>query len=116
MVILVFAVFSIYWGALWKVPDHKLIGWVVDLDGGSIGSAVSSSLLADTSRSATVAWRTFTAGSAAEVSNLISEQKAWVAVVINRGASTALENANTSYNGTQAVTVFANEARNENAL
>ncbi|KAF9022226.1 hypothetical protein BDZ89DRAFT_1137485 [Hymenopellis radicata] len=113
---MVFAIFSIYWGALWKVPDHKLVGWVVDLDGGSIGSAVSSGLLADTSRSATVAWRTFTAGSAAEVSDLISEQKAWVAVVINRDASTALENADTSYDGTQAVTVFVNEARNENAF
>ncbi len=29
MVILMFGVFSIYWGALWKVPDHKLPGWVV---------------------------------------------------------------------------------------
>jgi hypothetical protein len=27
--ILVFAVFSIYWGSVWRTPHHTLPGWVV---------------------------------------------------------------------------------------
>ena len=29
IIIAIFAVFSIYWGALWKIPDHNLQGWIV---------------------------------------------------------------------------------------
>ena len=29
IVVLIFSVFSIYWGALWKIPAHNLHGWVV---------------------------------------------------------------------------------------
>lgn len=29
MTIVMFCVFSIYWGALWKIPAHNLQGWVV---------------------------------------------------------------------------------------
>ena len=29
LVVVMFAVFSIYWGALWKTPAHNLHGWVV---------------------------------------------------------------------------------------
>jgi hypothetical protein len=28
-VVLIFAVFSIFWGALWKIPVHNLPGWVI---------------------------------------------------------------------------------------
>ena len=28
-VVLIFAVFSIFWGALWKIPAHNLPGWVI---------------------------------------------------------------------------------------
>jgi hypothetical protein len=29
IVVLIFSVFSIYWGSLWKIPAHNLHGWVV---------------------------------------------------------------------------------------
>ena len=28
-VVLIFAVFSIFWGALWKIPAHNLPGWII---------------------------------------------------------------------------------------
>ncbi|KAJ7478944.1 hypothetical protein FB451DRAFT_1395560 [Mycena latifolia] len=41
--IVIFAVFSIYWGAVWKAPEHTRPGWI-DFDGGVIGHAVSAAL------------------------------------------------------------------------
>jgi hypothetical protein len=29
VIILIFAVFPIYWASLWKTPDGKLDGWVI---------------------------------------------------------------------------------------
>ena len=29
LMVAMFAIFSIYWGALWKTPVHSLDGWVV---------------------------------------------------------------------------------------
>lgn len=29
IIITIFVVFSIYWGSLWRVPNHALQGWVV---------------------------------------------------------------------------------------
>lgn len=29
VVLAIFAVFPIYWGSLWKVPAHKMQGWIV---------------------------------------------------------------------------------------
>ena len=26
---IIFGIFSIYWGALWKIPAHQLRGWVI---------------------------------------------------------------------------------------
>lgn len=72
-----------------------------------------------------------------EVSNAVSEHKTWIAVtsmstcppaikkltldtLVNPGASTrlttALENPDPTYDGSQAISIFASEARNENAL
>jgi len=28
-IVLIFVVFSIFWGALWKTPAHNLPGWVI---------------------------------------------------------------------------------------
>ncbi|KAK0458673.1 uncharacterized protein EV420DRAFT_1270342 [Desarmillaria tabescens] len=126
MIIVIFTVFSIYWGALWKVPDHKLPGWVVvswTFDGSTVGSAVTSALLSDTSSSSRVAWKQMPASDFSgldEVGHWIVEQKAWVAVVIHANATSTLTSAassiDSSYNGTQALTVYAVEARNENAF
>ncbi|KAG7441781.1 uncharacterized protein BT62DRAFT_982655 [Guyanagaster necrorhizus] len=122
MVIVMFSVFSIYWGALWKIPDHNLRGWVVDFDGSAVGTAVVQGLTASSSSSKV----TFTQVSASEfpggweeVANRVVEQKAWVAVVVQSNATGALNAAvssvNSSYDGTEAITFYGVEARNENA-
>ncbi|KAG7441803.1 uncharacterized protein BT62DRAFT_907367 [Guyanagaster necrorhizus] len=123
MVILLFGVFSIYWGALWKIPDHKLPGWVVDFDGSTIGSNVTSTLLADVASTSRVSWTQRPASDfsgPADVGDHVVDQRAWVAVVIHANATSSLNAAvsspSSSYNGSTAVTVYVVEARNENAF
>ena len=88
LTIVVFGVFAIYWGALWKIPDNKLSGWVVDFDGGSVGRTVVDGLLAENSHKlARVHWEHLPAsdftpfGGPDAVGHWIVEQKAWIAVV-----------------------------------
>ncbi|PBK93574.1 hypothetical protein ARMGADRAFT_928902 [Armillaria gallica] len=121
LTMVMFCVFSIYWGALWKVPAHNFQGWIVDFDGSTVGNAVVQGLLS--SPSSKVSWTerpsSDFSGGAAEVADLVVDQKAWIAVVVNSNASVALQSAvsavNSSYNGTEAIAVYAVEARNENA-
>lgn len=80
MVLVIFGIFSIYWGALWKVPDHPLPGWVIDFDGGAVGSAVSQGLLRSAAQSK-IAWEVKTGLGRSEVPVLVLEQKTWVAIV-----------------------------------
>ncbi|SJL15590.1 uncharacterized protein ARMOST_19091 [Armillaria ostoyae] len=120
MVLVMFCIFSIYWGALWKIPAHNLHGWVVDFDGSTVGNAVVQGL---TAASKPV---TFTQVSASEfpggwqeVANRVVEQKTWVAIVVHSNATSALNAAassvNSSYDGSEAITFYGAEARNENA-
>lgn len=115
-----FRFFSIYWGALWKISAHNLQGWVLDFDRSTVGNAVVQGLLSSSSK---VSWMerpsSDFSGGAAEVANLVVNQKTWIAVVVNSNATTALQSAvstaNSSYDGSEAITVYAIEARNENA-
>ncbi|KAJ7594076.1 hypothetical protein C8J56DRAFT_1002071 [Mycena floridula] len=117
----IFSIFSIYWGALWKTPAHNMLGYVVDFDGSTIGSVVSSSLAAS---SAIVAWTVLPASSfpsgPSQVTDEILKEKAWIAVVINANATSkynaAVAASDGSYDGSAAITVYATEARNENAF
>jgi len=43
-VVLIFAVFSIFWGALWKIPVHDLPGWVI-VSGSSLHFAILQLML-----------------------------------------------------------------------
>ncbi|KAK1226199.1 hypothetical protein PQX77_010781 [Marasmius sp. AFHP31] len=119
----VFALFSIYWGALWKTPAHSLKGWVVDFDQSTVGNAVSQAVIAS-SATTKISWTTKAAsdfpGGRDEVANSVLNEKVWVAVVINAAATdtlnSALSSANANYNGSSAVTVYGDEARSENAF
>ncbi|KAK7047305.1 hypothetical protein VNI00_006536 [Paramarasmius palmivorus] len=121
--IAMFAVFSIYWGALWKSPAHNLHGWIVDFDGSSIGTVVSQAVAASSS-STRITWQTVPPsafpGGVDDISHKIVDEKAWVAIVINSGATealnSALASADAAYNGSAAITVYGVEARNENAF
>ncbi|KAF4596975.1 hypothetical protein EYR40_007425 [Pleurotus pulmonarius] len=129
----IFGVFSIYWGSLWKTPVRQLHGWVVvrssilfviDFDGGEIGQAVLQGIQNVPAAATKVHWEVHSAGEfpngAADVSAAVLEEHCWVAISINSGSSdaltSALANADASYAGSSAVTVFAEEARNENAF
>jgi hypothetical protein len=125
IVITIWAVLPIYWGALWRPTNgvHNLNGWIVDFDGGPMGRVVTQAFLNATGPKTNIDWRvvdplTFPAGQG-ELPGQIVDERAWVAVAIAQGASERLQRAiaarDAAYNGTAAVTVYAAEARNENA-
>lgn len=80
IVLVIFAVFSVYWGALWKVPARPLGGLIFDLDGGLVGSAITSAFLASPANGGGIHWEQSNAiGSDASV--LVRQEQTWVAVV-----------------------------------
>ena len=105
-----------------------------------MGRTVSQGLNA-TSDLSKVTWTAVDAsnfpGGASELVHAVTQQKTWVAIaswvftlllppssndrcsLVNKGATSHLESSyttpNASYNGSEAVTVYADEARNENA-
>ncbi|KAF8991980.1 hypothetical protein BDQ17DRAFT_1223012, partial [Cyathus striatus] len=123
VIIIIFAIFSIYWGSLWKTPAHSLPGWIVNFDGGAIGQAVTDALTAQ-SASSHIAWKMVDAsaypGGWEQLGSAVKDEHTWVAIAINSGASQRLQDSlsspNASYSGVDAITVLAVEARNENAF
>ncbi|KAF9447255.1 hypothetical protein P691DRAFT_707098 [Macrolepiota fuliginosa MF-IS2] len=121
--IFIFAIFSILWGAFYRTPARNLPGWIVDFDDGVIGQSVVAGLTAPNSASK-ITWTVVSAeqfpGGVDDVSHAVLEEKAWIAVTINSGSSDGLKAAlttpNAAYDGTQAISVFGVEARNENAF
>ncbi|KIY73198.1 hypothetical protein CYLTODRAFT_417169 [Cylindrobasidium torrendii FP15055 ss-10] len=122
--LVVYCILSIYWGALWKVPDHKLDGWLIDFDGSFLGQEVIGAFANDTGKSAKVKWHIIDPASVgydpAWVAHQIVEEEAWLAVVVQAGASanltSAVQNRDASYDSTNAVSVYVAEARQENAI
>ncbi|KAG6812721.1 hypothetical protein H0H92_001082 [Tricholoma furcatifolium] len=123
VIIAIFAILSIYWGSLWKSPVRNFNGWVVDFDGGSIGQSVVQALTSAEVQAEGLI--TYTAVDASlfpngldDVANAVREEKTWVVVTINTGSTSRFESSiatpNAAYNGSEAITVFGNEARNEN--
>ncbi|KAJ7291793.1 hypothetical protein C8J57DRAFT_1458501 [Mycena rebaudengoi] len=120
--VLIFGVCSIYWGAVWQTPHHPVHGWIVDFDGGSIGQGVSRALRGIPTGRVGVVWEVVPAaqfpGGISQLESAVVEEKAFVAVSINTGASAnlaaAASAADASYNGSLAITFIGVEARNEN--
>jgi len=120
VVTVIFAVLSIYWGSLWSTPVRNIHGWVVDFDGGEVGQAVVQGLTSP-SASSKVTWAPVNAsefpGGLGQVRDALIQQKTWAAVTINGGSTARLQSSyvtpNALYNGSTAITVYANEARNE---
>jgi len=84
VVLSIFIVFSIYWGALWKVPVHPLQGWIVDFDGAEVGNNIVRGLSTAT-RGRIIKWdvvpaEMFPTG-ANGVIDALKDDKVWVAVV-----------------------------------
>jgi hypothetical protein len=123
-IFIIFAIFPIFYGALWKTPVNNLPGWIVDFDGGLIGQRVtqaltSQQLAAFTKVSWTVVPASLFPGGSEDLAHAVLEERTWVALSVNSGSSanllSAISTPNPAYNGSQAITVFAVEARNEGA-
>ncbi|TFK64732.1 hypothetical protein BDN72DRAFT_801842, partial [Pluteus cervinus] len=125
--ITIFAVFPIYWGALWETPAHPLRGWIVDFDGGQIGSTITQGLTSAALVQASgsyVAWIVVPSSNfpngPSDVAEKVLDEKAWVAVTIHANSSTQLQASlaqpDPSYDPTKVISVYAVEARNENAF
>ncbi|KAJ7174352.1 hypothetical protein C8R46DRAFT_892399 [Mycena filopes] len=119
--IVVFGVFSIYWGSVRTTPHHTLPGWIVDFDGGAVGQAVSTSLSAMNAGTNGISWAVVSASQFSEgisqLRNAIVQEKTWYGVTINPGASANLSAAisavDVSYDSSTAMTFLGSEARNE---
>ncbi|KAJ7347373.1 hypothetical protein DFH08DRAFT_159896 [Mycena albidolilacea] len=122
LAVVIFAVFSIYWGSLWSTPHHTLPGWIVDFDGGAVGQSICSTLSSTAPGSNGIAWQVVSASrfpqGISQLQNAIVQEKTWYAVAINSGASATLSAAvsavDASYNSSLAITFMGSEARNEN--
>ncbi|KAF5345082.1 hypothetical protein D9756_011160 [Leucocoprinus leucothites] len=122
-IIVIFTVFALLWGAFFRTPVNSLPGWVIDFDGGMVGKAVVSGLTT-TNPSSKVSWTVLSAdqfpNGVSQVASDVSEHKAWITVTVNPGASdrllSALASPDADYDGSEAVSIFASEARNENAF
>lgn len=123
ILIMIFAILPIYWGALYKTPVRKLKGWVVDFDGGAIGQTVSQALVSNQGPGK-VEWTVVPAanfpGGVEDLAHAVRHEDVWVAISINPESSTrltaALVSPNAAYDGTQAITGYGVEARSENAF
>ncbi|TFK75436.1 hypothetical protein BDN72DRAFT_757861 [Pluteus cervinus] len=121
VIAVVFAVFSIYWGALCKVPARRVTGWLVDFDGDRVGQSLTTKLLNLTCPD--IIWTVQPASNfpngVVDLENAVVGEQCWVAIAINAGATArlnaALQSDDQAYNGSTAITAFGVEARNENA-
>ncbi|CAA7263150.1 unnamed protein product [Cyclocybe aegerita] len=117
----IFAIFSIYWGALYRIPTHSLEGWIVDFDGDQIGEFITTELNA---RSGPIIhWNIQQSGEALkdpdDVARAIVDEDCWIAVIVNRGATrllnATLASNDANFDSSTLITAYGIEARNENA-
>ena len=125
VIIMVFTILPIYWGALWKIPAHNLDGWVVDFDGSLVGQRVSqalqSSQVTSTSR---ITWYIKSAdefnGRPEGLANAVRDEKTWAAIAIMPNVSStltaSLASPDPSYDGSRGIVAYGVEARNENGF
>jgi hypothetical protein len=83
--LVIFAIFSIYWGALWQAPSntHKLRGWIVDFDGDRIGQTVIQTFTS-TNSPFLMTWEVHPASAfpsgTTDLANAVVEEKCWAAI------------------------------------
>ncbi|KAI0036877.1 hypothetical protein K488DRAFT_75663 [Vararia minispora EC-137] len=124
LIIFMMGVLPIYWGALWKAPQHVhgLNAWVVDYDGGEVGQFITQLFHnASAASSMTLNFQFVNPNPDGEEGLIrdVVDEKAWIIVSVNANATNnlnqAVSSANAAYNASLAVTVYGEEARNENA-
>lgn len=121
-IIIMWLALPMYWGSLWlsNVYTNNLGVRIVDYDGGAIGQAVVQGLM---SRTGQLGYFTSPASAWPNAQGLIDsmlDEQEWAAISINSGATSNLQiarqNGLQSYNGSQAITVYYAQARNELAV
>ncbi|CAE6337829.1 unnamed protein product [Rhizoctonia solani] len=128
LVVLMWAALPLYWGSLAPGLSHapNFKAWVVDFDGGPLGAFVTESVINSTKvGNRHLDWEVKPASqfsSLQDLANQVLEEKAWAAITskhINPSASSTLYVARAygdyTYDQTKAVTLYIEQARNENA-
>ncbi|KAF8712262.1 hypothetical protein RHS03_01284, partial [Rhizoctonia solani] len=126
LVVLMWAALPLYWGSLAPGLSHapNFKAWVVDFDGGPLGALVTESVINSTKvGNRHLDWEVKPASQFSSMQDLaqqVLEEKAWAAITINPGASSTLYIARAygdyTYDQTTAVTLYIEQARNENAV
>ncbi|KAJ7737933.1 hypothetical protein B0H16DRAFT_1730100 [Mycena metata] len=117
--IVIFAIFSIYWGSLWKTPLYFRGGSSCDFDGGMVGQGVVQALSAIDPMPGGISWSVVPAsqfpGGVAQLEDAILREDTWYGLAINAGASAnltaAIPAADETYNSSAAATFIGSEAR-----
>ncbi|CAE6418346.1 unnamed protein product [Rhizoctonia solani] len=123
IVMLMWAAMPLYWGSLAPGQRHgpSFRTWVVDFDGGELGAFVTESVMNSTliGTKEHLGWERASPSSLEELTHGIVEEHAWAAIVINQGATSALQAARAAgdadYDPTSAITLYIEKARNNNA-
>ncbi|EJD42086.1 hypothetical protein AURDEDRAFT_105676 [Auricularia subglabra TFB-10046 SS5] len=123
----IMSVLSIYWGAFWRAPAHahNLHVAVIDRDQGTVGQAVVAAFKSPgvTGASAQLTYDIADPARFSDEQQIIRHvrnENTWAAIVVASGVTTrlqsAVQSADASYNGSLAISVFFERARNENAV
>lgn len=125
IIVFLLSVLSIYWGALWQTPahTHNLNNWVVDFDGGEVGQFVSRAVVASGGAPTALSWNQVSTdlfpNGMSDLEDAVVQDKAWTIIAINENATNTLNaavlTANDSYIANTSISVYASEARSENA-
>ncbi|KAG2018542.1 hypothetical protein CC2G_007971 [Coprinopsis cinerea AmutBmut pab1-1] len=121
--VMIFTILPIYWGALYKVPVRNLEGWVVDFDGDMLGQTISQALVQIAAQRGRITWIPKPASDFSRgLENLaqdVRDERIWAAIAISPSSTTTLFSSiqipNPAYNGSNVITAYAVEARNEQA-
>ncbi|OCH87106.1 hypothetical protein OBBRIDRAFT_796525 [Obba rivulosa] len=120
--ILMWICLPVYWAALSSSAQRttNLEAWYIDRDGSRVGQGLWQAFVNNTLPGPRLGWsmiRASDAGSDDQIAQMILNEQAWVAVVVEANATTRLTaarvNGDTTYNPASAITVYYAQARNE---
>jgi hypothetical protein len=127
IVMIIFGVFPIFWGASWKTDQHvhNLNAFVVDFDGKDVGNATLTALQNPQFKANHfITWQIqdpiHFPGGPQDLQRAVADNKAWLGVAVmpqsTEKLQAALASADVSYNGSSAIVIYASEARSEGTL
>ncbi|EGO22942.1 hypothetical protein SERLADRAFT_362324 [Serpula lacrymans var. lacrymans S7.9] len=112
----------LYWGAVADPEDltSNLSAWFINRDGSQLGNDLWNEINNENGTGPRLKWSLIdaqVAGTDEDVANAVVDTKAWVALVVESGATQSLalarETGNSTYDPTSAITVYYAQARHE---